>query len=66
VPVAALLSTWQRMPNHAASSDPVELAKVLHQLRPLAAALGEHPPTTGRPSVLLEEIATWSQALLDP
>jgi hypothetical protein len=64
--VAALLSTWQRMLDHAASSYAVELAKVLHQLRPLAAALGENPPTTGRPSVLLEEIATWSQALLDP
>jgi hypothetical protein len=64
--VAALLSTWRRMPNHAASSYAVELAKVLHQLRPLAATLGETPPTTGRPSVLLEKIATWSQALLDP
>src|SRR5262249_11039898 len=30
--VAALLSTWRRMPNHAASSDAVELTKVLHQL----------------------------------
>lgn len=64
--VAALLSTWRRMPNHAASSYAVELAKVLDRLRPLAAALGENPPTTGRPSVLLDEIATWSQALLDP
>lgn len=64
--VAALLSAWRRMPNHAASSYAVELAKVLHQLRPLAAALGENPPTTGRPSVLLKEIAAWSQALLDP
>lgn len=64
--VAALLSTWRRMPNHAASSYAVELAKVLHQLRPLAAVLGENPPTTGRPSVLLEQIATWSQALLEP
>jgi hypothetical protein len=64
--VAALLSTWRRMPDHAAASYAVELAKVLDRLRPLAAALGENPPTTGRPSVLLEKIATWSQALLDP
>lgn len=64
--VAALLSTWRRMPNHAVSSYAVELAKVLDKLRPLAAALGENPPTTGRPSILLEKIATWSQSLLDP
>lgn len=64
--VAALLSASRRMPDHAASSYAVELAKVLDRLRPLAATLGENPPTTGRPTVLLEEIATWSQALLDP
>jgi hypothetical protein len=64
--VAALLAAWRRMSNHAASSYAIELAKVLHQLRPLAAVLGENPPTTGRPPALLDEIATWSQALLDP
>lgn len=64
--VAALLGAWMRMPAHAPSSRAIELAKLLDQLRPLAAALGKTPPTTGRPSVLLDAITAWGQTLLDP
>jgi hypothetical protein len=63
---AALLSTWKRMGGHSPAGYAVEVARVLKNLRTHAATIGEKPPTTGRPPVLLAQVARWSKTLLNP
>jgi len=62
--IANVLETWRRFGLRA--SYPIELAKVLDKLRPLAATIEERPPIVGRPSVIVDQVTRWAAALLAP
>lgn len=61
--VANILETWTRFGTRATYA--IELAKVLAGLRSLAASIGQQPPISGRPKLLLEQIDRWATELLD-
>lgn len=60
--IANILNAWREFGTR--SSYAIELAKVLHGIRHVAAAAGKRPPTMGRPAELLERIDRWAMALL--
>jgi hypothetical protein len=60
--IANILTAWRHYGSRASYA--IELAKVLHNIRHVAAALGKRPPTMGRPPELLERIDRWAIALL--
>ncbi len=62
--VANVLEAWRQFGNR--SSYPIELAKVLHKLRPVAAAIQEKPPIIGRPATIVADVERWSSRFLDP
>jgi hypothetical protein len=61
--VANILETWARLGTR--STYAIELAKVLAGLRSLAASIGQQPPISGPPKLLLEQIDSWATRLLD-
>jgi hypothetical protein len=61
--VANILETWTQLGTRATYA--IELAKVLAGLRSMAASIGQQPPISGHPKLLLEQIDRWATALLD-
>ena len=61
--VASILETWRLFGSRATYT--IEISKVLDQLSPLAATIGEKPPIIGRPKAILGQIERWSYALLE-
>lgn len=60
--IANVLGAWRAY--GARASYAIELAKVLDELRPMAAAAGERPPLQGKPPELIARIERWALALL--